>query len=137
MISNTTDAVAVTTVKVSGQPGRYTFSVTLRSDDTGCDAYADWWEVITSTGELRYRRILAHSHVDEQPFTRSGGPVSIDPTEVVIVRGHFAGDQTDRPGYGAIALQGNVNEGFQTVEFAVTLAPEIATLPPLPTSCAF
>jgi hypothetical protein len=52
------DAVTadVTAVRVSGAPGAYTFSVTLSSPDTGCDQYADWWEVITPDGELVYRR---------------------------------------------------------------------------------
>jgi len=79
----------VAAVRVSGAPGDYRFSVTLSSPDTGCDQYADWWEVITTDGELVYRRILAHSHVNEQPFTRSGGPVELQETTKAIVRAHM------------------------------------------------
>ena len=69
------DAVAAA---VSGGPGGYTFAVTLRSPDTGCERYADWWEVVSADGSaLVYRRILGHSHVDEQPFTRSLSGVEI------------------------------------------------------------
>ncbi|MCB0054175.1 MAG: hypothetical protein KDE24_32035, partial [Caldilinea sp.] len=62
-------------VTVRGDDGAYQFSVEIASPDTGCNQYADWWEVLDSDGNLLYRRILTHSHVDEQPFIRSGGPV--------------------------------------------------------------
>jgi len=39
-------------VKTTGKNNSYTFAVTIRSHDTGCDRYADWWEVITPEGEL-------------------------------------------------------------------------------------
>ncbi len=45
-------------VSISGSPGAYSFSVTVRSPDTGCDRYADWWEVLTTEGQLIYRRVL-------------------------------------------------------------------------------
>ena len=84
-----TDA-KVTQVEVTPEPNNYTFAVTIDSPDTGCDRYADWWEVITPQGELLYRRVLLHSHVDEQPFERSGGPVAIEPGQEVIVRVHMS-----------------------------------------------
>ena len=59
----------VTAVSVAGEAGAYTFEVTVRSPDTGCEGYADWWEVVSPDGELLYRRVLLHSHVDEQPFS--------------------------------------------------------------------
>lgn len=72
----------VTAVEVTPSGSGYSFSVTVESNDTGCDRHADWWEAIAPSGEL-YRRILAHSHVDEPPFARSGGPVEVGEDEVV------------------------------------------------------
>lgn len=46
-------------------------SVTLSHPDTGWDHYADAWEVLDANGESLGLRVLAHPHVDEQPFTRS------------------------------------------------------------------
>ena len=97
----------VVAVRTSGSPGAYSFAVTLQSPDTGCDQYADWWEVITPDGELLYRRVLAHSHVDEQPFTRSGGPVDVQSTTRVIVRAHM-----NDAGYGGVAFSGSEEAGF-------------------------
>ena len=72
-----TSQAEVLSVNPNGEPGNYSFSVTISSPDEGCSQYADWWEVISLDGELVYRRVLHHSHVAEQPFTRSGGPVPI------------------------------------------------------------
>ena len=91
-------------ISVSGDPGSYTFSVTVESPDTGCGQYADWWEVVSPEGRLIYRRVLLHSHVDEQPFTRSGGPVDVQPSETVIVQAHMNGADTGELGC-AEALQ--------------------------------
>lgn len=123
----------VTAVRVSGGPGRYTFAVTVRSTDTGCEQYADWWEVITPDGELIYRRILAHSHVDEQPFTRSGGPVDIQPATRVIVRAHM-----NEVGYGGVVYAGSPNAGFEPDQSVPSsFAPDLANATPLPDGCAF
>ncbi len=51
--------------------GTYRFDVTVRSTETGWDKYADAWEVRAPDGSVLGTRILAHPHVDEQPFTRS------------------------------------------------------------------
>lgn len=48
----------------------YTVTATVRSHDTGWDAYADAFEVIGS-GVGNGLRVLLHPHEDEQPFTRS------------------------------------------------------------------
>ncbi len=119
-------------VAVTGEPSNYTFAVTISSADTGCEQYADWWEVVDAqTGELLYRRILAHSHVNEQPFTRSGGPVPIEPTQSIIIRGHMGGVQSH---YGGQVLGGSVETGFEPVEDAL---PSLETVEPLPEGCAF
>jgi hypothetical protein len=64
----------------------WTFSVTLRHDDTGWDHYADLWEVYSPDGQLLGKRVLAHPHVNEQPFTRSlsGVPVPAGIKEVIV-----------------------------------------------------
>ncbi len=122
----------VTAVSTSGSEGNYTFSVTLSSPDTGCDQYADWWEVLDADGSLLYRRILAHSHVNEQPFTRSGGSVSIQEDTEVYVRGHM-----NTTGYGTKVMKGSVSNGFQTVDAAAGFASDLADQQPLPDNCAF
>jgi hypothetical protein len=125
-------AADVIGVQVSGSPGAYQFNVTIKSPDTGCKQYADWWEVVSEDGKLRYRRVLLHSHVDEQPFTRSGGPVSIQADTVVWVRAHM-----NTGGYGGVAFKGSAKVGFKQAvpdaEFAVGLAKQA----PLPDGCDF
>ncbi len=119
-------------VAVSGNPLSYAFSVTVRSSDTGCDNYADWWEVLSSDGELIYRRVLLHSHVDEQPFTRSGAPVNVQEDEIILIRGHM-----NTTKYGGIALRGNVANGFYGAEIPPGFAADAEVREPLPTACAF
>ena len=126
------DLAVVSAVEVSGEPEAYTFAVTIESQETGCDQYANWWEVITPEGELQYRRILAHSHVDEQPFTRSGGPVEVGADETVIVRSH-----TYPQGYSAQAMEGSVTSGFEPVTLPADFAQQLARANPQPGSCAF
>lgn len=119
-------------VAVTGEPGNYTFAVTISSADTGCEQYADWWEVVDAkTGELIYRRILAHSHVNEQPFTRSGGPVAIDAAQAVVIRAHMGGLQSH---YGGQTLGGSVDSGLQPV---VDALPGLENIEPLPRGCAY
>ena len=119
-------------VEATGEPNNYTFAVTVNSPDTGCDCYADWWEVITPEGELLYRRILLHSHVKEQPFRRTGGIVKIQPQQKVIVRVHMFPD-----GYSPIAQQGTVESGFSAVTLSQDFAASLASVEPLPKNCAF
>ena len=130
--SNQGDLASVTAVAVTGEPGNYNFSVTVQSPDTGCDQYADWWEVIRPDGSLIYRRILAHSHVTEQPFSRSGGPVSIAPDEEIIVRTHM-----NNSGYAEQVLAGSVNQGLLADSLDTSFAIELETTAPVPDGCAF
>lgn len=122
----------VTKVEPRGSSGSYLFLVTVRSPDTGCEQYADWWEVITPAGELLYRRVLEHSHAKEQPFARSGGPVDVDEGQEVIVRAHM-----NRAGYGGAALRGTALSGFEPTLLARDFAGELASQAPLPQGCAF
>lgn len=126
------DTADVTAVRASGTPGAYQFAVTVSSPDKGCKQYADWWEVLTEDGKLIYRRVLLHSHVDEQPFTRSGGPVAIKPDTIVWVRAHM-----HPGGYGGKAMKGTPKGGFREVLQPENFAYELEKQPPLPTECAF
>ena len=130
--ANVRIAADVIAVQVSGAPGTYRFNVTVQSPDTGCAQYADWWEVVSADGTLLYRRVLAHSHVNEQPFTRSGGPVPIQPDTVVWVRAHLS-----TSGYGGTAFKGSVKTGFAKAELPAKFATGLENLPPLPEGCAF
>lgn len=59
-------------VQVSGSAGSYNFSVTVRHADEGWEHFANRWEVVGRDGTIYGTRVLAHPHVNEQPFTRSG-----------------------------------------------------------------
>ena len=122
----------VVSVEVTGDSGAYRFHVGVRSPDTGCDRYADWWEVIGEDGALIYRRVLLHSHVGEQPFERSGGPVPIEADAVVYVRAHM-----HPGGYGGAAFRGSVRAGFELAELPAGFVAGLAEEEPLPEGCAF
>jgi hypothetical protein len=132
--SGSPDTLAdVTEVTVTGEAPSFQFSVTLRSPDTGCEQYANWWEVVRQDGSLVYRRILGHSHVDEQPFTRSGGPVAIEPGDEVIVRAYM-----HPGGYGGAAMRGTQAGGFDVdASIDAGFAAALSTAEPQPTGCAF
>lgn len=133
MLIVTQDSQAVVLeINVSGSPDDYTFAVALQSPDTGCDQYADWWEVLSIDGALLYRRILGHSHINEQPFTRSGGPVEISENEIVIIRGHM-----NPFGYGSLIMKGSVLSGFVKDTISTSFAEELNVRDPLPENCAF
>ncbi|WP_201739454.1 hypothetical protein [Dokdonia sinensis] len=123
---------SITGVVVDGVANAYTFNVTVQSPDTGCDQYADWWEVLSLTGDLLYRRILAHSHVDEQPFTRSGGPVEIDANQTVLVRLHM-----NTTGYSVNGFRGSAVGGFTGYTFPDGFATALENSAPQPAGCAF
>ena len=132
------DAVAkpaladVIAVEVSGAAGAYQLNVTIMSPDTGCAQYANWWEVVGEDGRLLYRRVLAHSHVDEQPFARSGGPVPIP------ARHRGLDSRTHAPGrLRGQAMKGSVKSGFRSEELRADFAAALVRTPPLPDGCAF
>lgn len=74
-------------VKHSGGEN-FRFSVTVEHADEGWDHYADAWEVVGEDGTIYGKRVLAHPHVDEQPFTRSGSTTIPAGVKTVIVRAH-------------------------------------------------
>ena len=88
------DVVAVEVVRETG--GTYRFDVTVAHADEGWNHYADAWEVLAPDGSLLATRVLAHPHVEEQPFRRSLSGVAI-PSGIVEVRVR-AHDSVD--GYG-------------------------------------
>ena len=131
-VNQNTSFADITAVSASGKEGNFTFNVTISSPDTGCDQYADWWEVISMDGKLLYRRILRHSHVNEQPFTRSGGPVAITANQEVWIRGHM-----NNTGYGGQTFRGNAAAGFESTEMPEDFALDLEKEEPLPDDCAF
>jgi len=131
-ITDQTTIAEVISVSVSGKEDEYTFSVGIKSPDTGCNQYADWWEVISEDEQLIYRRILAHSHVSEQPFTRSGGPVTIKRSQTIYIRAHM-----NNSGYGNVVYKGTVESGFNKSTLDKSFASQLETAQPLPNGCAF
>jgi hypothetical protein len=81
-------------VKITKTRDTFRFDVTLRHADTGWDHYANKWEIVGSDGAVLGTRILAHPHVNEQPFTRSLGGVTLgkDVKEVLIRAGDNLGE---------------------------------------------
>lgn len=67
----------VVDAEVTRSGDRFVVTATVESADTGWDRYADAWEVRTTGGDVLATRVLAHPHVDEQPFTRSLTDVEI------------------------------------------------------------
>ncbi|MCR9139523.1 MAG: hypothetical protein NXI27_26220 [Alphaproteobacteria bacterium] len=79
--------VDVVAVDASPQSdGTWRFSVTVKHDDEGWDHYANRWDVVGPDGTVYGERVLAHPHVNEQPFTRSLSGVSIpeDVSQVIV-----------------------------------------------------
>ncbi|MGP9821027.1 hypothetical protein ACTZWW_13505 [Salinarimonas sp. NSM] len=81
------DVVDVSVAQETG--GTWRFAVTVRHADEGWDHYADRFEIVGPDGTVLGARVLAHPHVDEQPFTRTLPGVVI-PEEIgsVTVRAH-------------------------------------------------
>ncbi|MBD1546371.1 hypothetical protein [Roseibium aggregatum] len=80
----------VSVVKVEANrsaDGTWRFDVTLHHADEGWDHYANLWRIETPDGKILAERVLAHPHVNEQPFTRSLSGVRIpDTLDQVVVR---------------------------------------------------
>ena len=67
----------------------YKFDVTVRHADEGWEHFANKWEVTDPDGTVIGTRVLAHPHVEEQPFTRSLSGVKIPKNLAeVTVRAH-------------------------------------------------
>ena len=122
----------VTAVTTKGKENAYHFAVTLESEETGCEQYTDWWEVLSEKGDLIYRRILIHSHPDMQPFTRTGGYVKIKQDEIVYVRAHM-----NKLGYVGDVFKGSVKNGFKKVDKIPDFDEKIEKQTPLPAGCLY
>ncbi|MGB5082919.1 MAG: hypothetical protein WBO23_19495 [Burkholderiales bacterium] len=72
-----------------GPDGKWSFAVTIRSNDKGWKYYCDRFEVRAPDGRLLGVRRLLHPHEDEQPFTRELDGVGIPPgLPGVLIRAH-------------------------------------------------
>ena len=81
------DVIEVKMTQTDGSA--YHFDVTVRHADDGWQHYANKWDVMSPDGTILGTRILAHPHIDEQPFTRGLGGVKISKDiKEVIVRAH-------------------------------------------------
>ena len=90
----------VIAAKVDHRSGRiYDFDVTIRSNDSGWDRYADRIEVLGSDGKVLGVRVLEHPHEQEQPFTR-------DVLGIEIPRG--VGEITIRARFKPVGFDGAV-----------------------------
>jgi len=105
--SATAGGVDIKGVEMRASGDGYRFSVTVEHGDDGWDHYADAWEVRLADGTVLGTRILAHPHVNEQPFTRSlSGVVIPDGVNEVLI---FARDSVHgwtESGY-PVAVAGN------------------------------
>jgi hypothetical protein len=72
-----TGCADVVDAEIDASGDTYRVTATILSADTGWDRYADAWEVRAPDGTVLDTRILAHPHVDEQPFSRSLSDVDI------------------------------------------------------------
>ena len=81
------DVIEVEVRRIGGDT--YKFDVTVRHADEGWEHFANKWEVTAPDGTVLGTRVLAHPHVEEQPFTRSLSGVKIpENLTEVIVRAH-------------------------------------------------
>lgn len=81
------DPATITAIEAWPAGDAWRFSVTVEHGDTGWDDYADGWEVRLPDGTVLGTRVLAHPHVNEQPFTRSATitvPAGITEVELFV-----------------------------------------------------
>jgi hypothetical protein len=122
----------VVEVKVAKVKEGYRFGVGIKSQETGCEQYANWWEVLNAEGRLRYRRILVHSHPKEQPFLRWGEVIDIDANETLYIRAHMFPS-----GYVGDVFEGSIAKGFTKRESLFIHCYKLETLPPQPKGCLY
>lgn len=85
------EADVIGVVAKCASDGTCAFDVTIRSVETGWDAYADRFEIVAPDGAVLGTRLLLHPHVDEQPFTRSLTGVAIpEGVAEIMVRVHHS-----------------------------------------------
>lgn len=63
-------------------------SVTLKHADSSWDHYADDWRIVDTGGKIIADRVLAHPHIDEQPFTRSQGQIRLPTSDMIYIEAH-------------------------------------------------
>ncbi|QXT39572.1 hypothetical protein [Gymnodinialimonas ceratoperidinii] len=81
------DPAEIVDVTATPAANGWRFEVTLAHGDTGWEDYADGWRVELADGTILATRVLAHPHVEEQPFTRATSGVTIpDETTEVFIR---------------------------------------------------
>jgi hypothetical protein len=118
-------------------------SVSIESADRDCTQFANWWEVLSEDGSLLYRRILTHSHTDENgssdadspgnTFTRSGGPISVMGSQKIYVRAHM-----NTGGYNGDVMVGTMEDGFSVATDLVPgFAKDVESEEPQSSRCDF
>jgi len=63
--------VSILFAELKDNGGSWHVAVTLGHHDEGWNHYANSWRIVDAKGKLLAKRVLAHPHVQEQPFTRS------------------------------------------------------------------
>lgn len=81
-------ADVINVAAVQDAPEQWTFNVTVSHADDDKEHWADWWRVRTPDGRELGRRVLLHSHFDEQPFTRDERITIPRGVTIVVVEAH-------------------------------------------------
>lgn len=101
------DPADVVAAELTRYGGAWSVSVTIRHGDTGWNDYADGWRVETPEGEVLGTRVLHHPHVEEQPFTRSLGGVTLPPhISTVMIRARTSVTGWAEDAHGPFAVPG-------------------------------